>query len=198
MENQSLSRQVGVNVRRLRKERKLSLAEVSSRMTALRVPLSLNTLSKVELGTRDLSLDELVALAAALGVAPVLLIFPLGHQRSVELFPGDRLDTWAATRWFTGEASPPAIELITWSDLDETVDDWATSQFRDQDRLLEEWRWIRRTLAAGDDIDSMHAAARGVEARLSRHRTAMRRQGIDPGPLPEGLAHIEGGDDGER
>src|SRR3954471_1522869 len=103
MEKLSLPAQVSENVRRLRKDRGLSLSEVSARMTALGVGLSLNGLSKVELGNRELRLDELIALAAALDVAPVLLLFPLGRREKVELFPSIEAGTWAALKWFTGQ-----------------------------------------------------------------------------------------------
>lgn len=191
-------------------------------MDALRIPLSLNTLSKIETGRRDVSLDELVGLAAALGTPPIHLVFPLGHRRSVELFPGERIDTWDAARWFTGEDRPPRLDLITWSDLDEATEDWPVMRFREHDRLEWEWEQARRALtlarekAGGADWDTpverpdhlyvhlreaqyLEEVVRTIETQLRRHRTAMRRAGLDPGALPADLAHVEGGSgDGER
>jgi len=186
------SRQVAATMLAARKRQgNLSAQGLSDRCAELGYPIPRSTIQNLEIGRKEsISVQEVVILARALAIPPVVLMYPVGREASVEALPGADVDTWSAAKWFTGEASFPGA--------DDDVEESPTNYFRDQDRLLEEWRWIRRTLAAGDDIDSMHAAARGVEARLSRHRTAMRRRGLDPGALPAELAHVEGDDHGQH
>lgn len=59
---------------------------------------------------RDVTVDELVVLAAALGVPPLMLLFPVGDSRATALLPGRHEDTWAAARWFTGEDGSPGVD----------------------------------------------------------------------------------------
>lgn len=211
MENRPLLRKLGDNVRRLRKDRRLSLAEVSARMNELGVPLSLNGLSKVELGNRDLALDELAALSAALQVAPVVLVLPLGPERTVELFPGANVDTWAAVKWFTGEARLPAGVDASW-DAESQVQASAASWYRQHDALVDEWTNLSLRLAKehqaaasipdgrgdialayarSDERPWLEQAVRVTEDQLRRHRADMRSRGFDPADLPPGAAHID-------
>ncbi|MCW2960260.1 MAG: hypothetical protein JWM90_647 [Thermoleophilia bacterium] len=206
MENLSLAEHLGANVRQLRKDRGLSLAEVSARMTTSGVPLSLNGLSKVELGNRELNLDELVALAAALGVPPLVVLFPLGRQREVALLPGMAVGTWAAAKWFAGEAALPGS--------DESLDEAPTTYFREQDRLIAEcraWRgkaaevrtrlggkgWQTETdrpdlaLVQLQEAEWLEQALRTSEDQLRRHRSNMRKANLDPGELPPELVHVD-------
>lgn len=193
----SLTRQVGENLRALRKARGLSLSEVSGRMGRLGRPLSLNGLSKVELGNRGVDLDELVALARALGVPPLLLIFPLGREQMVEVLPGKTVGTWTAARWFTGEnAFPTPGPDDNWVVAGSDFKDWqdaATAYFREQDEMFSQWR-DARTQARSEDQDEAAAGARMVrfvEVQLRRHRASMRAVGLDPGGLTENLAHVD-------
>lgn len=201
MEKLTLAQQVGTNVRQLRKDRGLSLAEVSARMTTSGVTLSLNGLSKVELGNRELNFDELVALAAALGVPPLVVLFPLGKQREIALLSGVPVDAWAAAKWFTGEAALPGS--------DENLDESPTTYFREQDRLIAECRRFYQdvVVARGQvgsspgrpDLELIHQrqsewladGLRTSEEQLRRHRANMRKAELDPGELPPELVHVD-------
>jgi transcriptional regulator with XRE-family HTH domain len=216
MEKLPLSAYVAENVRRLRKDRRLSLSEVSARMSALGVPLSLNGLSKVELGHRDLRLDELLALGGALDVAPVLLIFPLGHQRQVQLLPEAEAGTWATLKWFTGQAAfPTRIPAAAWMDIDRGLPELAPTLFREHDELVGRWSQIRLQLGmtrnrwgarrrpgvmADEDEDAAEYTERvahledmllTAEDQLRYHRQRMRKAGFDPGELHPDLAYID-------
>ncbi len=210
MEKWPLLRHLSNNVRRLRRDRGLSLAEVSLRMSALGVPLGLNGLSKVELGNRDLALDELVALGAALDVAPVLLIFPLGQEQQVQLLPGSDASTWPALKWFTGQDRfPIRMPQATWLDIDRALPEEATTLFREQDELLSRWSHIRIRVARSrnqvgarggrlkltdeerDQADGLEEMLQTAEEQLRRHRSHMRRVNLDPGELQPELAHLD-------
>src|SRR5438128_1706924 len=56
--------------------RQLSQAELSKRLGDLGVPVSRQTLIEIEKGNRRVTLDEALAIAAAVGVAPVHLMVP--------------------------------------------------------------------------------------------------------------------------
>lgn len=85
---------VAENVRVLRKERGLGLADLSARLAELGRPLSLKVLSKMELGDRGIDVDDLVALAGALDVTPERLLMPprLATERRV----AELAEQWAA------------------------------------------------------------------------------------------------------
>lgn len=194
MENETPSRIVGDNLRRLRKERGLSLADVSARVASLGVPLSLNLLSKVELGNRSLELDELLAVARAVDAPPLLLIFPVGHAPSVEVFPGARVRTWDAARWFTGEAPlPVGTPGSEWADGQRWADSPA-ALFRDHDGLVQQWvqanAALQRLQSAEAQELNMRLQGETVE-RLRGHRRLMRNLGVEPNALPAPLRHVE-------
>lgn len=214
MENFSILGEIPANVRRLRKARGLSLAEVTSRMAALGVPLGVNGLSKLELGNRGADIDLLVALAKALGVPPLELLFPLGHVGEIEVFPGTIVDTWAAAKWFTGEAPFPGGG----TDNDVDLDASPITYFREQDRLIAEWYRARdRVMTARaemgqhsdrpdiqllrqQELHYLEERLPAIEGQLGLYRAIMQKQGVDPGGLPVELSHVEqrGLRDGER
>lgn len=67
-------RRVAANVRRLRVDKSLTTAALSRRLAALGNPIIDTSITKIERGVRKVDVDDLVALAAALEVAPELLL----------------------------------------------------------------------------------------------------------------------------
>src|SRR4051794_7495768 len=65
-----------------------SAQELADRVKALGGKLDRAAIAKIESGTRNVSLDEALLLAAALDVAPVHLFFPLNDDAEVEIAPG--------------------------------------------------------------------------------------------------------------
>ena len=61
---------VKAQVRRLREQRELSLQALSDRLETVGRPILASGLSKIEAGTRRVDVDDLVALAEALGTTP--------------------------------------------------------------------------------------------------------------------------------
>jgi len=74
-----IGRIVAANVRRLRAARRLSQQAVVNAMTAAGQPIPRSALSDIELGLRRLDVDDLHALAAALGTSAVALLGPCEH-----------------------------------------------------------------------------------------------------------------------
>lgn len=95
---------VAENVRALRTERGLDLADVAEGMAELGRPLSLNGVSKIERGKRGIDVDDLVALALALDVSPLrLLLTPGAGEDQVALTAKIGTSERRAWEWATGE-----------------------------------------------------------------------------------------------
>lgn len=106
---------VAAQVRRYRLRRDLSVRQLAEECAALGAPqLTAASLGNIERGQdqdakrkrRDVTVDELMVLARALGVPPLLLMVPLDSQPAIELVPGEVWGIWDAVRWVTGEAHP--------------------------------------------------------------------------------------------
>jgi transcriptional regulator with XRE-family HTH domain len=67
---------VSANVKRLRKEQNLGLRGLSTKLGEVGRPLGHSAVDQIEKGTRRVDVDDLMALAAALGVSPVTLLMP--------------------------------------------------------------------------------------------------------------------------
>lgn len=200
----SLGEHVGPNVRRLRTQQGLSLEQLSSRLAEVGTPMALNTLSKLERGVRGVDLDEVAALARALSVPPVVVIFPLGAEELVEVLPGREMGPWEAVKWFSGEG-PFLVQMPDGYWATDDFEAWQESPvqaFRQYDELLASWNQARNLAhqaflsEAGDEASQREVAFHNerrvqVEQLLRAHRRRMRRDGLEPGRLTENLAHIE-------
>lgn len=67
---------VSANVKRLRKERNLGLRGLATKLVEVGHPLGHGAVDQIERGTRRVGVDDLVALAKALGVSPITLLIP--------------------------------------------------------------------------------------------------------------------------
>lgn len=127
-EDRSVSDVVADRVREVRRRRGLTAAQLAVRCAALGMPdLTASTLSNIETGRRDetgrrrrdVSVDELLTLAAALDVAPVhLLVPPLGSPLTAVLAEPNDEALYAVTptratriyrvrQWIRGERPLP-------------------------------------------------------------------------------------------
>jgi transcriptional regulator with XRE-family HTH domain len=67
---------VSANVNRLRKEQNLGLRGLANKLGEVGRPLGHSAVDQIEKGTRRVDVDDLMALAAALGVSPATLLMP--------------------------------------------------------------------------------------------------------------------------
>lgn len=74
MEQGAAGRAVAAHIRRIRESNGWTLHEMSDRLTRYGRPILPSGLSKIEAGTRRVDVDDLVAIAAALGVMPDRLL----------------------------------------------------------------------------------------------------------------------------
>lgn len=103
---------LGERVRELRDHRDLSQRGFADLMRTLGVPLHHATVAKVEKGTRKVSIDEIMAFAYALDVAPINLFTPFDEYgdtlkvRVVDREDGDPVDVSPAglRAWVRGTA----------------------------------------------------------------------------------------------
>jgi transcriptional regulator with XRE-family HTH domain len=81
----------------------MSMQQLADRTDELGMPIPQSVLANLESGRREtVSVAEVLILAAALNVAPVDLICPVGFDKAIELPAGHGMDPLIARRWFTG------------------------------------------------------------------------------------------------
>lgn len=101
---------VGKQVRQLRGELQLDLVDLSERLEPLGISLGKNALSKLETGSRKISVEELLALAVALDVTPNRLLLGGAADddmgRNVEIARTWVLPLLEAWQWAQGERWP--------------------------------------------------------------------------------------------
>jgi transcriptional regulator with XRE-family HTH domain len=135
-----LTRVVAEGVRRYRKARNLTAQQLADRCTELGLSFNRSVIANLESGRRPLvTLAELLALARALEVPPVLLVTPLGHAETITVPPGRNVGVWDAFQWFVGEArlQEPTEALETVPIGYEPAD--PIRLFREHDDLLRRW-----------------------------------------------------------
>ncbi|OUC77278.1 helix-turn-helix domain-containing protein [Gordonia lacunae] len=104
---------VGEAVRQRRRALKLTAAALSERTRALGFPISRVAISKIESNTRAGKLDvaELIVMAAALEIAPVLLLYPGLLDEVVRYVPnGPDRRSRTALGMFTGKLASRPVE----------------------------------------------------------------------------------------
>lgn len=100
-----LAERIGTAIGERRRARGMSAVQLSARTAEFGYPITRGTIAKIESNSRGGKLDlaEIMVLAAALDVPPILLIFPDGPFRRVEVLPEMQDDSIHAAMWFTGE-----------------------------------------------------------------------------------------------
>lgn len=97
--------QVAQNLARVRSACRLTTTELAEAVTKLGVQMTASTVTKIERQGRRVTVDELVALAAALDVSPVALMLPARDPGGpVRLTEGFTARTWRdAWHWMHGK-----------------------------------------------------------------------------------------------
>lgn len=100
------------NIAFYRKQRRITLRELSTKMTELGRPMSNSSLSQIENGSRRVDVDDLMAIAVALNVSPKTLLVP--HTSSAdETVEVTGIRAIAARElWPFLEARPPNLAWI--------------------------------------------------------------------------------------
>jgi transcriptional regulator with XRE-family HTH domain len=108
-----MAARVGSAVRRRRGDLGMTAAALADRTRELGYPISRVAIGKLENNHREGKFDlaELTVLAAALGIPPVMLIYPDLPHGSVEVLPGFERDATAALEWFVGDSPRLAFRM---------------------------------------------------------------------------------------
>ncbi len=108
IESGPVAEYVRENLQQIRKRRGLTRPELSAQLAGVGRPLLPTGIAKIEDGTRRVDVDDLVALAIALGVNPTRLLLPddVGEQ-PVALTSAVAAPSWAAWQWCDGFAPLP-------------------------------------------------------------------------------------------
>ena len=130
-------------------------AKFAERLREIGYVKSRSTLTKLEGGQyRGVSVDDLFALAAALGVAPVHLLVPLEDDATVAVAPRVNFPAPLARAWIRGTASPPMLPDVDLRQIPES-------------ELIQ---LVRRSLTR--DMNNVTAALMADELEASARRIA--------------------------
>lgn len=106
----AVSQRVAANMKKLREQHGggMTLEVLARRMAAAGRPILKSGLSKVEQGDRRVDVDDLVAIAIALGVNPSRLLLPdVAGDEPVRLTDTVQAPAWAVWQWADGHAPLP-------------------------------------------------------------------------------------------
>lgn len=97
---------VADNVQRLRKRREMSIYELSGQLRKAGRPITPAAVGKIERSQRQVTVDDLIALAVILGVSPSALLMPFteGPDAPVEVTGRGVVPAQAAWEWADGRA----------------------------------------------------------------------------------------------
>ena len=168
--SEATARTVAQELKRLRKDTtKMSVAKLAQRTTELGHPISVNTITDLELGRRSrLEVSELLVLARALEVPPAALLFPGAPDRLTWPLPNWRTSASVASQWFAGGRVPAPITGDGDGESEEARDEmrrlFANSQLV---RLAEEltaarWAWLeaKGVISEEGDTDDLEKVQR--------------------------------------
>lgn len=103
----------------------MTVRDLSARMGELGLPLLPSGITKLEQGLRRVDVDELVALAVALGVNPSRLLLPAeANDDDVALTPTRSVPGWAAWQWADAFAPLPTRSQDEGLNTDEEIEDF--------------------------------------------------------------------------
>lgn len=189
---------VAKNVERLRKARNKTIYSLSGELTKAGRPITPSAIAKIEKQQRQVTVDDLVALAVVLNTSPISLLLPAEWgDVPVELTSERQLMARTAWRWIRGFS--PATdygvgpsEIVAGPDDDEWEDDldrkyWQLRQDYDAVTLPPELRRVRQHPASRDadavnlQVERLVRMASGkagdetFDDQMARTRTAVER-----------------------
>ncbi len=147
----------------------MSMQKLADRTAELGVAIPRSVLANLESGRREtVSVAEVLVLAAALNVAPIELMCPVGFDKQTEMLPGRMMDPLDAMRWFTGEQK---LELAAGAPMlrqPGTAELSATYLMKYHDELVSRLRMQKAEAAkAAADAADAEAAKREVDEEVT-------------------------------
>jgi len=183
------TRSVADQVHHHRKARGWSAQKLSDACAGLGMEFPRSTLADLESGRRvHISVAELLVLARALNVPPVVLLVPVGTEASAEILPDVSRPPFRAAQWITGEAPFPGEDDEAY--LRSIAADWraayggALELYRayerevsaEADKLRRAIGMDERALTAAEEERAVFAgAAAGLRREAEGHRASAER-----------------------
>lgn len=208
-----VARLVAREVRRYRESQqpRMSAQQLADRTAELGLPIPRSVLANLESGRREtVSIAEILILAAALDVAPIELISPVGFDQQVEMLPGRMIEPLSAMRWFTGELKLETDGVVTTLREPGPAEQSSTYLVEYHNNLIsglrkreaDAARAIADAGAKGADESALNAASYRIGAvdewrkfirqPLRLTRAEMRDRGMVPPDLPSDIKLEEG------
>jgi transcriptional regulator with XRE-family HTH domain len=125
--------------------------DVSLKLDEIGWPMDRTALGKIETGTRNVTLEDFLALSAALGVEPAALLLPPEDDTDVAVTPVLNAPAWRVRSWLHGYQP-----VTNW-------DDEIDTRFFTEQVSNDEWRARRVGM-----VDRLRWAAYGLE-RAAAH-----------------------------
>ena len=195
----ALAGTIAGEVRRYRKLRGMTAQELADRCGEIGMPFPRAVLANFETGRRPtVSVAELLVLAAALEVPPVVLIAPIGRARTAEALPGQELDPWAEALWASGYVRIRHLDG-DWelSAIGSDDEDGIVPLYDRHDQLVEElsnqdgfWSEQAATADSPEDMRRTVSWRSALEDSLRSIRSRMRELNLIPPDLPNELAYM--------
>lgn len=192
---------VAAQVKFHRVRQKVSAQQLSTATAELGLPIPRSVLANLESGRREtVTVPEVLVLAEALRVPPLLLMIPVGQVERMEVLPDVEVTPWEAAQWAIGERTLPGRH-------DLGRGHGAVGQFRSHDFAVRAWRQSQQDLRRpwksvnkdGDvtiidpklDFQEAQQRVHYAEQQLATLRAQMREHGLNPPSVPAELAHID-------
>jgi transcriptional regulator with XRE-family HTH domain len=140
-------------------------------------PISRAQIANYESGRKKgLDLTELLTLAAALRVPPVVLLFPDLPDGPVEALPGVTVGSWDAAAWFSGEARAPNTAAGERSESAESKRIWAVRErFAQLASIGRFYDWIKEIRARSEPMRPGDPEMRAFKLQLESLRDEVAR-----------------------
>lgn len=197
---------LAAQVKHYRKQRGMTAAQLSEACAALGADVPTSVINNLETGRRaSFDVAELLVVAKALDVAPLLLLFPVGRQETVRVLPDRVLPVWEAAAWFTDEtplthAPAPGTPRAVIDSFRQHADA-VTTALTSQRLLGEQQRKANTTLNETRRQDHLRSADQLGQLLLQDAqalrslRAEMRSAGLLPPALPQDLAFVDNDED---
>jgi 8-oxo-dGTP pyrophosphatase MutT (NUDIX family)/transcriptional regulator with XRE-family HTH domain len=92
-----------VRLREVRRLKGWTQQQLADALVAAGVKLDASAVTRLERGTRGLSLDDVIAIAAVLGVSPLHMVVPLNGATSLDVTPEIAAEPAAVRAWMRGQ-----------------------------------------------------------------------------------------------